>query len=170
MKQPNTRFDRLNGQIKNNPVVAVLLILGTIVIALSTFTNAAKNLWTLRGPDTRPDINGDWAADVTYDWANAGYSEIFTFGGEGEQLQGTASLRGRKRGILEGTVKGDRLQFSSKTQEVLGDWNNPRDVLHRYQGRILHDEITFVMQTEGGLSPHVPVEFTAKKVIAAASK
>src|SRR5215813_11442027 len=44
MKQQRTRSDRIISRINNNPIVASLLVLGTIVIALSTFTNATKNL------------------------------------------------------------------------------------------------------------------------------
>lgn len=94
MNEPKTRFDRFNLRIKNNPIVASLIILGTIVIALSTFTNAAKNLWDLVITEPRPDINGEWKAEVTYDWQNAKYSETFTFGGDGEEVYGTASFLG----------------------------------------------------------------------------
>jgi hypothetical protein len=164
MKEAHTRFDRFNARIKNNPIVASLIILGTIVIALSTFTNAAKNLLGLLITDTRPDINGEWKADVTYDWKNARYAETFTFKGEGEEVYGTASFLELNRGILEGKAKKDKLQFITKTQEVLGDRNKPRDVVHRYQGKVLRDEIKFVMQTEGGFSEHIPIEFTARRV------
>ena len=164
MDEPKTRFDRFNLRIKNNPIVASLIILGTIVIALSTFTNAAKNLWGLLITETRPDINGEWKAEVTYDWQNAKYSETFTFSGDGEEVYGAASFLGMKKGILEGKAKKDKLQFITKTQEVLGNRNNPKDVVHRYQGKVLRDEIKFVMQTEGGFSGHIPIEFTARRV------
>jgi TIR domain len=42
--------------------------------------------------------------------------------------------------------------------------NNEREETHRYRGRVFGDEIKFVMQTEGGFSEHLPIEFTAKKV------
>jgi len=44
MEQQHTRFDRIISQIKNNPIVASVIVLGTIVIALAAFTDAAKNL------------------------------------------------------------------------------------------------------------------------------
>ena len=165
MNAPKTRFDRINQRIKNNPILASLIILGTIVIALSTFTNAAQNLWDLVITETRPDINGEWKAEVVYDWPNAKYSETFTFSGDGEEVYGTASFLGSKRGILEGKAKKDKLQFMTKTQKVLGDdWNSPKVVVHRYRGKVLRDEIKFVMQTEGGFSEHIPIEFTARRV------
>lgn len=160
MNEPKTRFDRFNLRVKNNPIVASLIILGTIVIALSTFTNAAKNLWDLVIRDTRPDINGEWKAEVMYDWQNARYSETFTFSGDGEEVYGVASFLGTKRGILEGKAKKDKLHFITRTQEILGN----RNVVHRYEGRVFRDEIKFVMQTEGGFSGHIPIEFTARRI------
>jgi ankyrin repeat protein len=43
--------DRLLARIKNNPIVAILIAIGTVVIALSTFSNAVRNLLgLLKGP------------------------------------------------------------------------------------------------------------------------
>ena len=50
-----------------------------------------------------------------------------------------------------------------KTREISGD--DSKDTVHRYQGKILRDEIKFVMQTEGGFSEHIPIESTARKVL-----
>ena len=47
MEQQHTRVERITAQIKNNPIVAALIILGTLVIALSTFTDAAKKLFSV---------------------------------------------------------------------------------------------------------------------------
>lgn len=125
---------------------------------------AAKNPAGIVVQDTRPEINGAWEADVTYDWANARYVEKFAFSGEGDEVHGTASFLGTKRGILEGSIKKDGLRFVTRTQEVLKDWDNPRDVVHRYRGKLVGNEIKFIMQTEGGYSEHIPIEFIARKV------
>jgi hypothetical protein len=164
MTAPRTQFDRFYSRIKNHPLVAFLLVLGTIIIALSILTDAAKNLLGLVRQEKRPAINGKWQATVTYDWPNAKYAETFTFGGDGEELQGTASFLERKRGILEGQVKKDQILFITKTQEVLGVEENINENIHRYKGKIFRDEIKFIMQTEGGYSEHIPIEFTAKRV------
>jgi hypothetical protein len=164
MNEPKTRLDRLNARIRDNPIVASLIILGTVVIALSTFTNAARNLWSLVAVETRADINGNWIAEVTYAWQNTRYTETFTFSGDGEEVYGTASFLGLRRGILEGKTKKGRLQFTIKTHGVLGDWNNPKEVVHRYQGKVLRDEISFVMQTEDSFTEHPPIEFTAQRM------
>ena len=47
MEQQNTRVARLSSRIKNNPVVASLIILGSFVIALSTFTDATNKLFSV---------------------------------------------------------------------------------------------------------------------------
>jgi len=113
--------------------------------------------------DTRPDINGEWVAEVTYDWKNAQYTEKFIFLGDGDEVYGTASFLGKKRGILEGRIKKDKLQFITITQETM-DSLPGRDSIHEYRGRILGDEMKFIMQSKGGYSEHIPIEFIAKKM------
>jgi hypothetical protein len=44
MSEPKTLVDAFYSRIRNNPVAASLIILGAIVIGLSSFTDAAKNL------------------------------------------------------------------------------------------------------------------------------
>lgn len=163
MNEPKKPVDKIYSRIKNNPAVATLIILGTIVIALSTFSDAAKNLLSLIISDTRPDINGEWVAEVTYDWKNAQYTEKFIFLGDGDEVYGTASFLGKKRGILEGRIKKDKLQFITITQETM-DSLPGRDSIHEYRGRILGDEMKFIMQSKGGYSEHIPIEFIAKKM------
>ncbi len=114
--------------------------------------------------DLRPAINGVWEAEVTYDWPNANFIEKFDFQGEGDDVYGTASFLGKRRSILEGRIEKDQLRFITRTRELLGgESQNPREVVHRYRGKFLGGEIKFVMQTEGGYSEHVPIEFTAQR-------
>jgi len=70
MSEPKTLVDLFYSRIRNNPIVASLIILGAIVAGLSTFTGAAKNLLDLIITDTRPNVNGTWQAEVTYGWSN----------------------------------------------------------------------------------------------------
>jgi hypothetical protein len=76
---------------------------------------------------------------------------------------GTASFLGFKRGILEGNIKKDKLQFITITKET-GRFELAIDSIHDYRGRISGDEIKFIMQTKGGYSEHIPIEFIVKKV------
>ena len=50
-------------------------------------------LWQLRSPSpgeqaarpaARPQVNGEWRAEVVYDWPNAHYIERLVFSGEGD--------------------------------------------------------------------------------------
>jgi len=110
------------------------------------------------------NIAGDWQAEVTYDWPNAKYTEVFRFQVDGDDVLGTASFLGGNNAIWDGKLIGTKLAFTTKTPEVLGDWNNPRESFHYYRGRIVGNEIRFVMQTDGGYSHHIPIEFTARRV------
>jgi len=119
-----------------------------------------------RGMSTaRVAVNGEWRAQVEYDWPNARYVERFVFMGEGDALQGSASFLGVARGVLEGSVDGAQLRFVTRTSEMGGA---DAAVVHRYRGQLVGDELRFVMQTEGGSSAHVPVEFVARRPAASA--
>ena len=113
-------------------------------------------------PAQSASLAGEWSAEVTYPWG-AKYTERFALKLDGNDVLGTASFLGTRRGIVSGTLSGNRVQFETRTQEVLGDWNNPKNVVHRYRGTISGDTIEFYMQTEGASSSE-PVEFTARRV------
>lgn len=163
MSDPKPPVDRVYARIRKNPVVASLVILGSIVIALSTFTNASRNLLSVFDGDTRSGINGQWTAEVEYDWENAKYLEKFTFRGEDDDVYGTASFLGRDRSILEGEIINDKLHFVTISGE-LSDTATSKDIRHEYRGRISGNEIKLVLQSRGGSSRHVPVELIARKV------
>ena len=165
MKKKKTRIDKMNARIRNNPLMAVLILVGTLVITLSTFTNAAKDLLGLVKTETRANINGDWTAEVPYYWNNKTFNEQFSFKGEGNELLGTASLFRRKKSIAKGNVKKDKIEFLIRTQEILDDENKPREAVYRYAGTISDNQITFVFQKEGGYSTHNPIEFTAYRIL-----
>ncbi|MEO8080452.1 MAG: toll/interleukin-1 receptor domain-containing protein [Caldimonas sp.] len=121
-------------------------------------TAAGLALWLARSPQ-RPLVNGAWQATVVYDWPNARYDERFEFSGSGDELAGKASFLGVARGVLEGSLRGDELRFTTRTSEMSG-----AALVHRYAGRLVgDDEIRFTLQTEGGDSSHVPVEFVASR-------
>jgi tetratricopeptide (TPR) repeat protein len=113
-------------------------------------------------PTQSASLAGEWSAEVTYPWG-AKYTERFALKLDGNDVLGTASFLGVRRGILSGTLSGNRVTFQTRTQEVLGDFNNPKDVVHRYRGQISGDTIEFYMQSEGASSSE-PVEFTARRV------
>jgi len=162
--ESKSRYDQFNWWLRNNPVTASLLFIGALIVGLSTFSDSAQNLLSLVVKEKRPDINGQWTAEVQYDWAHTKFTETFEFEGEGNNAFGTASFLSRGQSILEGHVDGNQIRFITKTQEFSGSSDNTREAVHRYTGTISNDSIRFIMQTEGGFSMHPPVRFTAKRV------
>ncbi|WP_167611890.1 hypothetical protein [Maribellus sediminis] len=159
-------YDKISWWIRNNKVTASLIFIGAVIIALSTFTDAARNLLDVFQQEKRPEINGVWSAELEYDWPGSNYTETFVFEGEGEELHGTATFLKRKHIIQEGTLTNNRLEFITKTKEISSSWDSgeSKEAIHHYSGKITEDGIQFIMQTEGGVSLHTPIEFTAKKI------
>ena len=118
----------------------------------------------------RADVNGAWQAEVNYDWPNARYQERFSFIGEAAELHGSASFLGVARGVLEGSTDATGLRFLTRSAEIATGAGTAADTVHRYRGRRVGDELHFVMQTEGGSTVHVPVEFVARRSSPAPAK
>ena len=117
-------YDKISWWIRNNKVTASLIFIGAVIIALSTFTDAARNLLGIFQQEKRPDINGIWSAEVEYDWPGANYTETFVFEGEGEELHGTATFLKRKQIIQDGTLTNNRLEFTTTTREITSSWDS----------------------------------------------
>ncbi len=113
-------------------------------------------------------IEGDWRADVTYDWG-ATYPETFKFKLDGDDVLGTASFGGVPRGILNGKLIGGKLTFATRTQEVTDGRDDAEGLLHRYRGIVSDERIQFYMQTAGGVSDHSQIEFLARRPLAQAA-
>ena len=107
------------------------------------------------------DINGKWKATVTYDWPGAIYDETFNFEVADKELSGTASFLKADRGIVEGTIEGDQVRFTTKSIATMDD-KTSQDV-HSYKGTVDGDTIRFSMMTDSSVESHVPVHFTAKR-------
>jgi hypothetical protein len=130
---------------------------GAILVA-----GGAAVWWSTRGSaKVRPAVNGLWQADVTYDWPNARYSERLELRGDDTALHGSASFLTVPRGVLEGQVDGAGLRFVTRSTETSG--GGEREVTHRYRGHLVGDELHLVMQTEGGSTPHAPLEIVARR-------
>ena len=162
--------------------VAIAVIVPFVMLWLPhSASRDASQAASAAGPDARvaasaapglarADVNGAWQAEVHYDWPNAHYLERFSFSGEAAELHGSASFLGVARGVLEGSTDATGLRFLTRSAEIATGAGTAADTVHRYRGRRVGDELHFVMQTEGGSTVHVPVEFVARRSSPAPAK
>jgi hypothetical protein len=119
------------------------------------------------GPTTpslpAPGAAGHWQARVTYS-DGAMFDERFAFEVTGQELSGTASMRGYgyRRGILKGTVNGNRISFRT-SGTVQFSSATVRDVTFLYKGTVEGTAIRFTLD-EGFGDP--AVAFTATRISA----
>lgn len=109
-------------------------------------------------------VAGHWQAPVTYP-DGASFEERFTFDVRGRQLSGTASMRGygNRRGIMDGSVDGNRLSFRTTGQVQLSLFT-VRDVTYLYQGLLEGDTLRFSVVEEGSGDP--AFGFTSRRISA----
>lgn len=107
-------------------------------------------------------LAGRWQASVRYDWGDV-HPEVFEFEVVGGEITGVASYLRLPRPIRAGEVSGDRLSFTTQSQEMLGSQDAIRTVTHRYRGTLEGDTIRFTLETSGGYSAHPPVQFIAHR-------
>lgn len=165
-----TLFDKLLARIKNNPVVASILVVGTIIIAVSTFTDAAQKLLGLIIREKTIDVTGKWRTEVLtnpYDETER-YTLLFDFVQHGDTILGTVreidvgESDGFAKNITEGKIKNNVVSFYTQG-EVTSD-NGTRPYKESYSGIIgkTKSEIAFERLDnlpEGG----VPERWVAKR-------
>jgi hypothetical protein len=96
MMAEKTRFGKNFVKIKDNPVLAVIIALGVIVIALSSFTNAARNLLGLLSKEKeRANVTGTWKTRALTNQFNPKQKWTFT---------PANSLVGNRKNALQGSV------------------------------------------------------------------
>ena len=135
-----SRFEKFVGRIKNNPIIALVVAVGTVVIALSTFTGAVRNLYStiveLVGPPAPIDITGIWRADTTEKTPKT----YFEFKIIDNKLFGSvAAVREFESGILNGHIKANQVSFTTKNGSLITD----------YEGEIKGDSIYFRQLKDG---------------------
>ena len=132
-----------------------ILALGALVAAAG-----AAGWFFFRPVAPAPDLSGRWVADVRYDFG-VQHSEAFVLRLTDGRLSGTASFLGVPRGIVDGRVAGSSVSFTTRTEETAG--GDSRQTEHQYGGTYSGDELRLSMQTSGGFSSHVPVDFVARR-------
>jgi hypothetical protein len=110
-----------------------------------------------------PALDGRWTATIRYDWGDT-QPEVFEFEVAAGEVFGTASYLRTRRAIQDGRISGNRLSFTTQSQEMLGGRDGTRTVTHRYRGVLDGDVTRFTLESSGGHSFHEPVQFEARRV------
>jgi hypothetical protein len=163
-----TQVDKIFARIKNNPTLAVIIALGVIVIALSTFTNAARNLLGLFSNGS-VDVVGVWKTPVLTNQFNKNQKLTFTFEFDvkGSTLLGALTRttigdnRSQKQGILGGIIEGNNISFYIQETSLLGQKRESYKNL--FHGTVSDGEIEFIQNSDRSWG-FVPQKFIAKKV------
>jgi len=163
-----TRVDNIFGKIKNNPVLSVIIALGVIVIALSTFTNAARNLLSLISNE-KTNLSGTWKTPELANQFNKNqkWTYTFEFDVKGSTLLGALTQttlgdnRSQKQGILGGKIEGNNISFYIQETSLLGQKREQYKNL--FYGTVSDGEIEFIQNSDRSWG-FVPQKFTAKKV------
>jgi hypothetical protein len=163
-----TRFDKIFSKIKNNPALAVIIALGVMIIALSTFTNAARNLLSLISSESA-DVTGIWKTPVLTNQfqKNQQWTYSFEFEAKGTTLLGSISQttlwnnRNYKQGILGGKIEGNDISFYIQQTS----WWGTERLVHKdlFYGTVSDGEVEFIQNSDrqGGYTPQT---YVAKKV------
>ena len=170
MMAEKTRFDKIFVKIKNNPVLAVIIALGVIVMALSSFTNAARNLFGLLSKEKESaNVTGTWKTQALINQFNTKQKWTFTFEFDAKDttLLGTVTLtpsgdnRSYIKGIQGGKLEGHNISFYTRQTAWLGTEKMVYKDL--FYGTIANGEIEFIQNSDrqGGF---IPQKFVAKKV------
>jgi hypothetical protein len=154
MNQQGTRFDKIVSRIKNNPIGASLIVIGTIIIAVSTFTSATKTLLGLVTGSKNVDVTGKWATQELinpFD-GNDKFRLFFDFEIKGNTLLGsvrqasTTDHYNIRDGILDGNISGNVISFYRLKQAWFG--NETVTYKDFYYGSVLKGEIEFTLQSD----------------------
>lgn len=176
MGQRPSLVDRFLARLKNNPVVAVLILLGLGVISLASFTDALTKLLSALPEIRHTVVTGEWQSEVLKDRrTDLAYTYSFSFKSDGGLLYGTVRRavpyceehknygvcggHGRTIAILDGRLDRKVVSFRCDWGELPGasplTWVNVQET---FRGVVAGNKIRFVQQDNQN-SP--PVEFLA---------
>lgn len=139
-----------------------VLLLGALLLAKPWAPNPSlQPVASEAAVRTASSLSGRWTAQVRYDWG-AEHNEAFDLKVEEGEVRGTASYLGLPRIVEQGRLTaGGQLDFVTHTEAMAG--GAVRSLTHRYRGRLQDDTIHFVLETTGGYSSSLPLEFIARR-------
>ena len=162
MKDRQSLVDRTIFRLKNNPVLAVVIIAGVVLGTLASFTDSfRKMLEVVKKFESPVQVTGDWRSATLRqsDTDTRPWQYYFKLNAVGTSLFGTVYYieppdgppEGAGHGILNGKVDDNKLSF-----DYPGGWSTPES----FYGVISRDEIHFTYHREGS----VAIDFIAKRV------
>jgi hypothetical protein len=167
-----TRVDRMLDHVKNNRVIAVLLVFGIGLAALASFTESVKKLVDVVPRIAKPHITGEWRSDPI-DLYDSGPQVLVLHFKEvvGGQLTGSVKFLGadgkassREHGILDGKLEGSRVSFSFdggfKGRDSSGEYSVI--VMESLTGEISKDQIRFVYRRDGSPTKQIILKRVAQ--------
>ncbi len=111
-------------------------------------------------PDDR--FAGTWQARVAYPWGIT-RDETFRLSVHAGRVSGSAGFVGLERTIVEGSTRGERIEFVTRSEEILSG-EPVRALTHRYRGTLEADgTLRLVLETEGGSNSGGPVGILARR-------
>lgn len=103
------------------------------------------------------DITGTWTATVAYPWGVT-TEETFRFAVHRGRLLGSASYLGTSRALVEPELRGRRIFFGTRVEELSGAQSSSYE--NRYDGLITARGIDFRLFDSRGRGP---IEFTMRR-------
>ena len=165
-----TRVDRFLDRLKNNRVVAVIIVLGIGLGALAGLSDSLKKLSDVLPSFSSADVSGEWHSAPT---------QFYPIGAEimvlrlkesvGTQLMGElefrtpqGQLRSNSYDVLDGKREGRKVAFAFSSGAVRHASASDKPVVLRetVTGELVGDELRLVYQREG----HTGVPVTVRRV------
>lgn len=166
-----TLVDRFFDRVKNNRIVATIIVIGVCLMALASFTDSMKKLYMALPTLSKIEMSGEWKS-IPIDLYGAGPQTMVLQIKEmvGNHLSGSLrfyDIQGRPvtpdLNILQGRRDGSKLTFSfdggiRRTRDSGETYDVP--VAETMYGEVASDEINFVYERDGDIT----VSFSAHKV------
>jgi hypothetical protein len=170
--------DRFLNGIRNNPVTAVLIILGIVVSAVASFSDAVRKLIALAPKPAPVAVSGRWTSEPLADArTKLAFSYTFEIKADGDRLYGSAMRSapactpdnhsgvctgfGKAVALIEATREGQTVSFACDWGELPGaapwTWVPTRE---SFRARIDGGTMKVVMQDNQN---RPPVEFSAAR-------
>lgn len=125
--------------------------------------------WQARAPvQDDAAFAGKWQARVTYGWGDS-HDERFELTVQAGEVIGQASFLGVARTIVAGRVTGQRIDFETRSMEVVGS-DPPHELQHHYRGLLAPADargegatMNMTLDIRGSTYPSPPVSFIARR-------